>query len=124
MNDVYYKPDKINQSLLEKMQDNIKGERTAEDLLFQIMLDWGLELTHKITKETIEGLEVFFVNDNDLVACFEKKGKVTEDFCKSLAKREPLRVVFRDAGFKTDSVKINVEIVFKHLSPRTGIKTI
>ena len=68
--------------------------------------------------------EVFFVDDNALSACFDKNGGITEDFVKELAKREPLRVVFRDAGFKDDSIKINVEQIFKLMSPHTEVKTI
>ncbi len=69
-------------------------------------------------------LPVYFVDGNALAACFETDGKITEDFCKELAKRQPLRVVFRDAGFASDAVKINVEQIFKLMSPHTEIKTI
>ena len=79
---------------------------------------------HGISKETIADREVFFVDGNALAACFEKNGKISEDFCKELAKREPLRVVFRDSGFKDDSVKINVEQIFKLMSPHSEVKTI
>jgi adenine-specific DNA-methyltransferase len=88
------------------------------------LLDWGVDLTLPITKETIEGREVFLVDGNALAACFVKDGEITEDFCKELAKRQPLRVVFRDSGFKDDSVKINVEQIFKLMSPHTDVKTI
>ena len=93
-------------------------------MLFQVLLDWGVDLSLPITEETISGQKVFFVDGNALAACFAKGGKITEDFCKELAKREPLRVVFRDAGFKDDSVKINVEQIFKLMSPHTEVKTI
>lgn len=124
MADVYYTPDNVEQNLLSLLTDNIKEDRTTEDLLFQVLLDWGVDLTLPITKETIADREVFFVDDNALAACFEKKGQVTEDFCKELARREPLRVVFRDSGFKDDSVKINIEQIFKLMSPHTDVRTI
>ncbi len=124
MADVYYTPDSVDQKQLDLFTDNIKSDRTAEDLLFQVLLDWGVDLSLPITRERVAGNEVFFVDDNALAACFGKNGEVTEDFCKELAKREPLRVVFRDAGFKDDNVKINVEEIFKLLSPHTEVKTI
>nr|WP_320192727.1 site-specific DNA-methyltransferase [uncultured Desulfobacter sp.] len=124
MADVYYTPDSVEQNLLTLQTDNIKEDRTSEDLLFQVLLDWGVDLTLPITKETIEDREVLFVDSNALAACFEKDGKITEDFCKKLAEYQPLRVVFRDSGFKDDSVKINVEQIFKLMSPHTDVKTI
>ncbi len=124
MEDVYYTPDAVKQTQLSLLTDNIKDDRSSEDLLFQVLLDWGVDLTLPITKETIEDREVFFVDGNALAACFVKNGQITEDFCKELAKRQPLRAVFRDSGFKDDSVKINVEQVFKLLSPHTDVKTI
>jgi len=124
MQDVYYNPDDYSQDLLSKITDNIKPDRTDEDLLFQVLLDWGVDLALPVYKEKIAGNDVFLVSDNALVACFVKKGEIDEDFCKELAKRKPLRVVFRDAGFKDDSMKINVEQIFKLMSPYTEIKTI
>ncbi|MBW1940879.1 MAG: type III restriction endonuclease subunit M [Deltaproteobacteria bacterium] len=114
----------MEQNLLTLLTDNIKDDRTAEDLLFQVLLDWGVDLSLPITQETIADKKVFFVDDNALAACFVKDGGITEDFVKELARREPLRVVFRDAGFKDDSVKINVEQIFKLMSPHTDVKTI
>ncbi len=124
MADVYYTPDAVDQDLFASLTDNIKEDRSAEDLLFQVLLDWGVDLTLPIGKERICDREVFFVNETALAACFVKDGEITEDFCKELAKREPLRVVFRDAGFADDSVKINVEQIFKLMSPHTEVKTI
>jgi len=124
MADVYYTPEAVEQALLTLQTENIKEDRTFEDLLFQVLLDWGVDLTLPITKESIDGREVFFVDGNALAACFEKGGKITEDFCKQLAARQPLRVVFRDSGFKDDSVKINVEQIFRLMSPHTEVKTI
>jgi adenine-specific DNA-methyltransferase len=124
MANVHYSPDHTNQSELFENTDNIKEDRTPEDLLFQVLLDWGVDLTLPITKETIDNRDVFYVDDNALAACFEKNGNITEDFCKELARRQPLRVVFRDSGFKNDSVKINVEQIFKLMSPHTDLKTV
>jgi adenine-specific DNA-methyltransferase len=124
MADVYYTPDKTKQTKLFKNTDNIKNDRTAEDLLFQVLLDLSIGLTLPITKETIADLDVFFVDGNALAACLVKNGDITEDFCKELAKREPLRVVFLDSGFADDAAKINVGQIFKLLSPHTDVKTI
>lgn len=121
---IYYRPDEFTQDMVAQMQGNIKADRSTEDILFQVLLDWGVDLTLPVAKETIEGNEVFFVDGNALAACFAKNGEITEDFCKKLAKRGPLRVVFRDAGFKDDSVKINIEQIFKLMSPHTEVKTI
>ncbi|GAB6909657.1 DNA methylase family protein [Desulfosarcina cetonica] len=117
-------PDKFVQKELFQSTDNIREDRSPEDLLFQVLLDWGVDLTLPIKKETIKGHEVFFVDGNALTACFNKEGEITEDFCKELAKHKPLRVVFRDSGFKDDSAKINVEQIFKLISPQTDVKTI
>jgi adenine-specific DNA-methyltransferase len=124
MADVYYTPDAIEQTLLDKMTDNIKPERTPEDLLFQVLLDWGVDLSLPIRKETIQSKTVFFVNEPpyDLVACFDTG--VNEDLVKELAQFEPLRVVFLDTGFVSDAVKINVEQIFKQMSPGTEVKSI
>ena len=122
MKEVFYTPDAVSQDLLSDQVNNIREDRTAEDLLFQVLLDWGVDLALPITKETLAGKAVYFVDGNALAACFEEG--VSEDFVKQLAKREPLRVVFRDAGFASDSVKINVEQIFKLMSPSTEVKCI
>lgn len=124
MADIYYSPDITSQANLFDLAENIRPERTSEDLLFQVLLDWGVDLMLPIAKETVKGQEVFFVDGNALAACFVRNGEINEDFCKDLAKRQPLRVVFRDAGFKSDDVKINVEQIFKLMSPHTEVKTI
>ncbi len=132
MADVYYSPDAVGQDMLLGLTDNIKPDRTPEDLLFQVLLDWGVDLTLPIRKEIIttkdtkstKKFEVFFVDDNALVACFANDGSITEEFCKKLTEYQPLRVVFRDAGFADDSVKINAEQIFKLMSPHTDVKTI
>lgn len=122
MKEVYYKPDDVDQDLLSDQVNNIRGDRTTEDLLFQVLLDWGVDLALPISQQVIADKTVFFVDGNALVACFDTG--IDEDFVKQLAGYKPLRVVFRDAGFATDSVKINVEQVFKLLSPATEIKTL
>lgn len=122
MQDVYYRPDQIDQVDLLHAIDNIKPGRTPEDLLFQVLVDWGVDLTLPIRRETIQGKTVFFVDENALVACFDTG--VTAELVKELANREPLRVVFRDNGFVSDAVKINVEQVFRQLSPGTDVKSI
>ena len=122
MQDVFYRPDEVGQADLLAAVDNIKPDRAPEDLLFQVLVDWGVDLTLPIRRETIQGKTVFFVDDNALVACFETG--VTEELVKALAGCEPLRVVFRDNGFVSDSVKINVEQIFRQLSPATDIKSI
>ena len=122
MKEVFYNPDAVSQDLLSDQVNNIREDRTPEDLLFQVLLDWGVDLTLPIQRETIQGKTVFFVDGNALVACFETG--VTEELVKELAGREPLRVVFRDNGFVSDAVKINVEQVFRQVSPGTDVKSI
>lgn len=124
MADVYYAPDALDKANLDLFVDNIKSDRTAEDLLFQVMLDWGVDLALPIEKKTIQGKDVFFVDGDALAACFDAHGGVDEAFVKELATHKPLRVVFRDAGFKDSAVKINVEQIFKLLSPSTEVKSI
>ncbi len=122
LKDVYYTPDAVKQDQLQLFAEHIKEDRRPEDLLFQVFLDWGIDLALPISKETIAGKTVFFVDDNVLAACFDRD--ITEDMIKILAKRKPLRAVFRDDGFGSDSVKINVEQIFKMMSPGTEVKTI
>ncbi len=122
MKDVYYRPDQLSQADLFESVDNVKPDRSAEDLLFQVLVDWGVDLTLPIRRETLQGKTVFFVDDNALVACFDQG--ISEELVKELAKAEPLRVVFRDNGFASDALKINVEQIFRQLSPSTELKTL
>lgn len=124
MADVYYVPDALEKENLSLFVDNIKPDRTAEDLLFQVMLDWGVDLALPIEKKAIQGKDVFFVDGDALAACFDAHGGIDESFVKELATAKPLRVVFRDSGFKDSAVKINVEQIFKLLSPSTEVKSI
>jgi len=122
MEEVFYTPDAVSQDLLSDQINNIRKDRTSEDLLFQVLLDWGVDLALPITQEIISGKTVYFVDGNALAACFDQD--ISEEFVKLLAKREPLRAVFRDSGFASDSVKINVDQIFKLISQATEIKTI
>lgn len=125
MADVYYAPGQITQEDLLDAVDNIKpGRENPEDLLFQVLVDWGVDLTLPIRSETIRGKTVFFVNEEpyDLMACFDPG--ITEELVKELAKHKPMRMVFRDNGFTSDAVKINVDQIFRQLSPATEVKAI
>ena len=128
MTDVFYRPDQINQTDMFAQVENIKEDRTDEDLLFQVLLDWGVGLTLPISKQQLSSKDVFFVNADDdgenadLIACFGKD--ISNELIKTLAEKQPLRVVFRDDGFANDSVKINVEQIFKQISPMTDVKSI
>ena len=127
MAEVYYTPDAVNQGDLFNAIDNIKPDRTPEDLLFQVLLDAGVDLSLPIRKETIQGKTVFFVDENALVACFDTD--VNEELVRELAQFRsydmPIRkIVFRDTGFASDAVKINVEQIFRQLSPGTEVKSI
>jgi len=125
MADVYYTPDSVKQDDLLGAVDNIKpGRDNPEDLLFQVLVDWGVDLTLPIRREAVSGKTVFFVNVEpyDLVACFDRG--VSEGLVKELAKHKPMRVVFRDNGFESDAVKINVDQIFRQLSPSTEVKSI
>jgi len=124
MADVYYAPDALDKAEFDLFVDNIKPDRTPEDLLFQVMLDWGVDLALPITKQSIQGKDLCFVDGNVLAACFDANGSIDEAFVKELAKHKPLRVVFRDAGYKNSAVKINVEQIFKLMSPATEVKCI
>lgn len=122
MKEVFYQPDAVAQPTLEGFVENIKDDRTDDDLLFQVLLEWGVDLTLPITTEKIHGKCVFFVDTNALVACFSPG--IDEGFIKELAKRKPLRAIFRDTGYGSDATKINVEQIFKLLSPGTEVKSI
>ena len=122
MRDVYYTPDAVAQGDLLAQVDNIKPDRTPEDLLFQVLVDWGIDLALPLATEHLFGKQVFFVDSNALAACFD--AGLTDDMVKEIARRKPLRVVFRDASYGTDSVKINVDQIFKLLSPDTEVRSI
>ncbi len=122
MSNVLRTPDEVDQTQLELDVQNVKSDRTGEDLLFQVLLDSGLELTLPIRVERVDGHEVFVVDDGALIACFGKQ--VSPDLVRVLAKREPLRAVFLDAGFESDDARINAEQIFREVSASTDVKTI
>lgn len=119
MKDVYYTPDALKQSDLLDLASNIKEDRTSEDLLFQVMLDWGLELSLPIERKTIAGKEVFYVAGNSLVACFND---LTFDVVDEVAKDHPLRFVSAEKAIHLDHDKTNIKERFKQLSPDTEVK--
>lgn len=122
MADVLVTPDEYAQDELMSFESSIKPDRTGEDLLFQVMLDWGLDLSLAIQREQIDGREVFVVHDGGLIACFAES--VTGALMRQIAEREPVRAVFRDDAFATDAERINAEQVFKELSPDTSVKAL
>lgn len=122
MKDVYYKPQDYKQESLDLFADNVKPDRKPDDLLAQVMLDWGLPLSLPIEQATIAGKNLFKVAGNSLFACFDKD--VDENFAKAIAKEAPLRIVFRDNSFKNDTAKTNVKQLLKQLSPETEMKVI
>ncbi|ACX74898.1 putative type III restriction-modification system, Mod subunit [Fibrobacter succinogenes subsp. succinogenes S85] len=122
MKDVYYSAGEISQQDLVEQISNIKDGRTDMDLLFGCLVDWGVPLSLPIKTETIENLQVYNVNDGDLVACFASD--IPEAAIRQIAATKPLRAVFRDSSFKSDSAKINVTEIFKTLSPNTTVKVV
>lgn len=122
MKDVYYTPEKYTDSMIDRMIDNIKGDRTAEDLLFQVMLDLGVLLSSKIEEYTISGKKVFDVEDGYLIACFDKD--VTDEVIIEIAKKKPYYFVMRDSSMTDDNVATNFEQIFKTYSPNTTRKVI
>ncbi len=122
MRDIYYAPDTVQQADLLGQVDNIRPDRQPEDLLFQVLIDWGIDLGLPISEEQMDGKAVFFVDGNALAACFDTG--ITDESVKAIAKRKPLRAVFRDTSYGSDSVKINVEQIFGLLSPETEVRSI
>ena len=117
MKDVYYNPSELKQSNLFDLASNIKEDRSAEDLLFQVMLDMGVLLSSDIKVETIAGKKVFNVNDGNLVCCFDEN--LTDDVVTQIAKMQPLYAVFRDSSMSSDSVAVNFDQIFETYSPTT-----
>lgn len=122
MKDVYYAPDDYSQGLLAGLESNIKEDRTDLDLLFGCLLDWGLPLSMPYSSAQIDGCTVHTYNDGDLIACFEEN--IPESVVKEIARRQPLRAVFRDSSFANSPAKINVTEIFKLLAPDTRVKVI
>ena len=122
MKDIYYSPNKMTQDLLTQFEDNIKEDRTPEDLLFQVILDMGVLLSSEIKTLEINGKKVFNVNDGDLVCCFDKD--LTDEVVTEIAKMKPLYAVFRDSSMSSDSVAVNFDQIFETYSPTTTRKVI
>lgn len=122
MNDIYYSADRYSQGMIAAMESNIKPDRTDLDLLFGCVLDWGLPLSLPYFSEEISGVKVHTYNNGDLIACFDEN--VPEDVIKEIARRQPLRAVFRDSSFSNSPSKINVGEIFKAIAPDTSVKVI
>ena len=122
MKDVYYAAEEYSQNMLSGLESNIKEDRTDMDLLFGCLLEWGLPLSLPHISEDIDGVIVHTINDGDLIACFAKN--ISEVVVKEIAKRQPLRVVFRDSSFANSPEKINVEEIFKLMAPNTSVKVL
>jgi adenine-specific DNA-methyltransferase len=122
MKDVYYKPSDVKQGELDLFTDNIKEDRTPEDLLIQVMLDLGVLLSSKVEEEEMAGKKVFSVADGYLIACFDRD--VTDDVVTAIARKHPFYAVFRDSSFSSDSVAANFEQIFDTYSPQTVRKVL
>lgn len=122
MNDVYYAAGDYTQGLLTMLESNVKSDRTDLDLLFGCLLEWGLPLSMPYKSEKIDGCSVHTYNEGDLIACFDEN--IPDTVIKEIARRQPLRAVFRDRGFNGSPAKINVGEIFKMLAPDTRVKVI
>jgi len=122
MKDVYYHPENLQHEQLSFLESNIKKDRTPDDLLTQVILDLGLELNLPIDKKDILGQTIFIVQSNALIACFDDN--INFKIVDEIAELKPFKVVFKDASFKDDKDRINVEERFKRLSPETIISVI
>ncbi len=122
MNDVYYSPSNLTKNILANLVDSVKQDRTGDDLLFQTMLECGVDLSAKIACESIFGHPIFSVDVNYMIACFDQN--ITDDVVIEIAKRQPRYVVFRDASMSSDAVTMNYGEIFKTYSPNTKIKVL
>lgn len=122
MQDVFYNPAAMTQDLLSATIDNVKPDRTPMDLLFQIMLELGVQLSAKIEEKEISGKKYYIVNDNEIIACFDDN--LNNDVITDIAKRQPIYAAFKGSSFATDSASINCEQLFKTYSPATDVKVI
>ncbi len=122
MTDVYYSAGEYDQAMLSMLESNIKPDRTDLDLLFGCLLDWGLPLSMPYTSEKIEGCTIHTYNDGDLIACFDEN--IPDTVIREIARRQPLRAVFRDSSFADSPAKINVGEIFKLLAPDTRVKVL
>lgn len=122
MEDVYYHPEELTQTMLGGMVSNIKSDRSDLDLLYACLLDWDVEINLPHSAETLDGCTIHNVDDGALVACFDEN--VPDTVIRRMADLHPLRAVFRDSSFANDDSKINVTEIFKNLSPDTNVKVI
>ena len=122
MNDVYYSASDYNQGMLSLLESNVKSDRSDLDLLFGSLLEWGLPLSLPYGSEQIDGCTIHHYNDGDLIVCFDVN--VPDSVIKEIAKRQPLRAVFRDSSFANSPSKINVGEIFKLMAPDTRVKVI
>ena len=122
MKDVYYSPTEYSQDLLSMLESNIKADRSDLDLLFGCLLEWGLPLSLPYSSEQVDGYTVHNYNDGDLIACFDEN--IPESVIKEIARKQPLRAVFRDSSFADSPSKINVGEIFKLIAPDTRVKVI
>ena len=122
MKDVYYSADEVSQDALDGMISNIKEDRSALDLLFGCLIDWGIPLSKKCTSETVDAHTIYDYGEGDLLACFDTD--ISESVIEAMARKKPLRVVFRDGCFAGSQDKINVFEIFKMLSPDTTIRVL
>lgn len=122
MKEVFYKPDEVEQTLFDNYADNIKEDRTAEDLLFQVMLELGVTLSSSIKETEINGCKVFNVADGFLYACFDNN--ISDEVVKTIANEQPYYAVFRDSGMANDSVMTNFDQIFATYSPSTTRKVL
>ena len=122
MNDVAINPDNLQQTYLDKLESNIKSDRTDLDLLFACLLSWGLPLDRKYDSYDYQGITIHTYDEGDLIACFSED--ITEEVIKFIANKKASRVVFRDSCFKSSQDKINLEEIFKIFSPETDVRVL
>lgn len=122
MNDVFYNPQLISKDILEYASDNIKPDRTGEDLLIQVMLNLGIELSVPISKEIIKNKELFIVDNGYLIACFDQN--IDEYIVTTIANYKPYYAIFRDNSLLSDAVAINFSEIFNTYSPNTKTKVL
>lgn len=122
MADALATADDLVQSALVEAVVSVKPDRTDEDLLFEVLLDWGLDLSEPIAVEEIGARRVLSVADDAVIACFADE--VTHEIVKAIAARHPLRAVFLDAGFATDDARINAEQIIREMSPETEVRAV
>jgi len=114
--------DELEQPELGMFTESLKADRNGDDLLFQVMLDWGLDLSMQIDRDAVDGYEIFRVDGDALIACFSDE--VNDAVVQAIARRHPLRAVFKDAGFASDAARINAEQIFREVSPETEVRTV